>query len=302
VLSLIHVSTFLAVVDARGFRPAARRLALAASTVVAHVDQLEADLGAALLVRDRGQFALTAHGQQFEPLARALIDTAGRCHAIGTDATIRVAAATNVGVYLLQPKLASFAAANGIAIEPWIGCNAEAALRLRTGRADVAVMEWWDGHGDFEAATWRTEPLVVIAPPWHPWARRGAAISPADLLDETILGGETGTGTGRVLRRALGPLADRLTIRTGYGSTEAVKRAVRAGHGVSIVLAAAVTDEIGSDQLAAVRIGSVALEKEIACVTRKGLASGHPAKRFAGHLFDRTATTVIAKGIDPAAE
>jgi len=285
VINLNHANTFLAVVEERGFRAAARRLGLAASTVVEHIDQLEADLAASLLVRDRGNVALTDRGQLFEPLARALVDTAIRCRTIVSETTIRVAAASNAGVYLLQPKLASFAAESGIAVEPWIGSNPEVAARLQTGAADVAIMEWWDNHSGFKATAWRREPLVVIAPPHHPFARR-SSILPEDLLNETVLGGEAGTGTGRILRRALGAIADRLVVRTGYGSTEAIKRAVRAGHGISIVLAAAVEDEVASDLLATVGISSVTLEKEITFVAPRGLPPRHPASRFARHLFD----------------
>jgi hypothetical protein len=61
----------------------------------------------------------------------------------------------------------------------------------------------------------------------HEWARRGE-IDPEELTRQPLLGGESGTGTGGALRRTLGPLADGLKVQTGYGSTEGVKRAVRA--------------------------------------------------------------------------
>ncbi|MFX6027566.1 LysR family transcriptional regulator, partial [Acinetobacter baumannii] len=43
-LNLNQVRSFLVVLDAGGFRPAARQLGLAASTIVEHIDQLEHDL------------------------------------------------------------------------------------------------------------------------------------------------------------------------------------------------------------------------------------------------------------------
>jgi len=47
----------------------------------------------------------------------------------------------------------------------------------------------------------------------------------------------------------LGAIADRLDVVDGFGSTEAVKRAVRANYGISIVMAASVCDEVQSGSL-----------------------------------------------------
>src|SRR5690606_11570028 len=127
--------------------------------------------------------------------------------------------------------------------ELWIGGNPIVAERLNTRRADVGLMEWWDDRPGFQALVWRREPLVVIVGPHHPWTSR-RQIDADDLIGVRMLGGERGTGTGTLLRKALGSVADRIETVDGFGSTEAVKRAVRAGLGISLVLAAAVADEV----------------------------------------------------------
>jgi DNA-binding transcriptional LysR family regulator len=284
-LNLTHARTFLSVLEHRGIRRAARNLGLSSSTVVDHIDRLEIELGARLLVRERGKVEPTAQGAQLVPLARALVATAVRARELLSISTLRVAAASNVGVFLLPPPIASFAAASGVAVEPWIGSNPEVLRRLEEGMADVAAVEWWDGRAGFEATVWRRERLLVIVAPDHPWATRDS-VAPAELGDETILGGEIGSGTGTVLRQALGALADRLNVRSGYGSTEAVKRAVRAGHGISIVLAASVVDELQSGRLRAVELGGTALEKRISLVVPKGVPPTSMAMAFVRHVVD----------------
>jgi DNA-binding transcriptional LysR family regulator len=284
VLNLNHVQTLLKVVELGGFRAAARDLGVSASTVVEHVDQLEAEMAVRILVRDRGRMALTEQGRLFEPLALALMEIESQCHSLCSSRPLRVAAASNVGVYLLQPALASFAAAHDAAIEPWIGANPDVAERLECGRADVALMEWWDDRPSFAARAWRKEPMVLVAPTNHEWARRGE-IDPEELARETLLGGEHGTGTGGVLRRALGPRAESLKVRSGYGSTEGVKRAVRAGLGVSIVLSAAVREEIADGLLASVTIRGVRLEKEIMIVSRSWFSASPSIQTLIAHLM-----------------
>lgn len=278
-LNLIHARTFLTVIEEGGFRPAARRLGLSPSTAIEHIRQLEADLTAPLLVRLRGQVEPTAHGAVFVPLARALVTTAERAHELIVNAPLRVAASSNVGIYSLQPRLASFGSGHGVAIEPWIGPNPAVAERLSRGLADVAVMEWWDGRAGFDAKAWRQEPLKVIVASNHPWARL-ESVPASQLVGERILGGEPGSGTGTVLRKALGALADRLTTVDGFGSTEAVKRAVRAGYGISIVLASTIADEISEGSLVALNVEGATLEKEISVIVPNGLPTNSTTARF----------------------
>ena len=281
-LNLVHARTFLAVLSERGFRAAARGLKLSPSTVVEHIKQLEADLAAPLLVRRRGIVEATAHGAVFAPLARAMVETAERSRAIVAQATLRIVASSNIGTYLLQSMLAEFQAANPIPVDLWIGANPEVAERLKNGRADVALMEWWSDQPGFCEYVWRKEPLVIIVAPDHPWAARNG-VEAEELAGQILLGGEPGTGTNTILRKQLGAVAG--TAVGGLGNTEAVKRAVRAGRGISLVIAATVTDEIKAGQLVAVQLNGIELTKELKIISPAGMPEAAPASRFVGHVL-----------------
>jgi DNA-binding transcriptional LysR family regulator len=288
-LNLLHAKTFLTVVGERGFRAAARELQLSPSTIVEHINQLEADLAAPLVVRRRGAVEPTSQGAAFVPFARALLDTAERSRRLIANALLRIGASSNIGTYLLQTVLASFQAADPCAVDLWIGANPGVAERLTNGNADVAVMEWWDDRPGFSAQTWRKEPLVVIAAADHPWAKR-RMIEARELVGQALLGGEAGTGTNALLKAQLGPLAAKLTAIGGFGNTEAVKRAVRAGRGVSIVMAAAVADEVKAGQLVALRLKDVALVKEMKVIAPLGIPAAAPAARFVAHVLGKRAS------------
>lgn len=286
-LNLTHVRSFLAVLDGQGFRAAARELKLSPSTLVDHINQLEAELAAPLLVRKRGGFAPTAQGLAFLPLARALVATAERAFDVVSGCPLRIAAASNVGIYLLQSILASFKQTEEFPTELWIGRNPDVAERIAGGRADVGLMEWWDDRRGFLARTWRREPLVVIVGRSHPWASRASA-HVADLLGERMLGGEPGTGTGTLLRQVIGTNAERIETVNGFGSTEAVKRAVRAGLGVSLVLASSVADEVAAGHLVALPLADADLVKEIKLIVPAPLPATSAAARFAAHALGHT--------------
>ena len=275
-LNLTHARSFVAVIATRGVRAAARKLDLAPSTIVDHIRQLEEVLAAPLVVRRRGCTVPTDQGARLLPLARALVETAGRVRSLIQLPALRLAASSNVGTYLLQPHIAAFRQSAGIAVEQWIGANSDVVARLERGEADVAAMEWWDGRAGFTACTWRREPLVAIVGSGHRWARRGS-VPVAELQTEPLLGGESGTGTGYLLRRQLGPIAASLNIIDGFGSTEAVKRAVRAGFGASIVMEASVADEVATGQLVALGIEGVELDKEIKLIVPAALPPTAPA-------------------------
>ncbi|MDX2201250.1 MAG: LysR substrate-binding domain-containing protein [Hyphomicrobiaceae bacterium] len=275
-LNLAHVRSFLVVVDTRGIRAAAKTLELSPSTVVEHVKQLEEHLAAPLLLRENRAVKPTQYGMRFLPYARALVGTALRARELIHEPVLRVAAASNIGVYLLQPPITAFRRRIGIEVEMWIGPNPEVAERLERGEADVAAMEWWDNRAGFAATTWKLEPLVVIVSPDHRWARL-ETIPPKELLNETLLGGETGSGTGRVLKEQLGEVADRLRIRSGFGSTEAVKRAVQAGAGASIVMRSSVADEVDNGRLVARLIEGAPLVKDLKLVLPDQLPSDSPS-------------------------
>lgn len=283
--NLLHAKTFLTVIGEGGFRAAARELKVSPSTIIEHINQLEDDLAALLIVRRRGAVEATSHGAAFLPLARAMLETAERSRALIANAPLRIVASSNIGTYLLQPQLAAFQAVDFRPTDLWIGANAAVADRLATGNADVALMEWWDDRPGFCARTWRKEPLVVIVAPDHPFAKR-SNVEAAELAGQILLGGETGSGTMTLLRTKLGRLSQTLNAVGGFGSTEAVKRAVRAGRGVSIVMAATVADEVAAGLLVAVPLKAVDLAKELKIITPLSVPSSSPAGRFVARMMD----------------
>jgi DNA-binding transcriptional LysR family regulator len=273
-LNLRHVDAFVAVVEEGGFHEASRRLGIAQPTVSQQIRKLEEELGAVLVERSRARCVPTAKGALFLPHARLLLSIARRAQDRLSGRRVTIGASSNIGIYLLQPHLRRLRDRwPEIEVELRIGPNPEMAEKLETGEVDLAFMEWWDGRPGFESLPWRRERLLVVVAPDHPWAGR-EEISAEELSLHPLLGGERGTGTGMLLRRALGDAALALRSEGGLGSTEAVKRAVRAGLGVSIVFESAVADEIGSGSLRGLRIAGIDLAKELVVVLPQGLPAG----------------------------
>jgi len=197
------------------------------------------------------------------------------------DPILVVGAASNIGIYLLQPvvKTIGDAHADHYRIRQQLGPNAEIIDCLQTGAIDVAITEWWDHRPGFEATVWREEDLVVIVGPGHAWWQR-STVTLDELAGQTILGGEPTSGTGTLLRTTLGEAADLLPATVNLGTTAAVKEAVHAGLGVSLVLAGAAETDVHHDRLHALRVEGSTLRKPLWVTHRRGLTRQDPAALF----------------------
>jgi DNA-binding transcriptional LysR family regulator len=286
-MKLPALRAFLDLAETGSFRTTAHRLEMSVSAVSMQIRTLETDLGAPLLTRDRRGCRLTPAGREALPLARSLAGLAGRLKTLFRDSSLPVSASSNIGTYLLPPLCRRFQSDTRLCPVLTVDSNPASAERLRNGQADCAVLEWWADTPGFSSVVWRREPLVVIAPPDHPWTRRGRLVSD-DLLREPMLGGESGSGTGTVLRHALGERARRLRVSMQLGSTETVKQAVINGLGVSVVMAAAVSSEVADGRLWSATLADVALHKDLLAVCRQDTAPEHSARRFQDFLSKAT--------------
>jgi DNA-binding transcriptional LysR family regulator len=282
-LNLKQVKAFLAVVEAGGFRGAAAALGCAQPTVSQLLQKLEEGLGAALVLRSHAGCRPTPAGSFFLPFARALLNTEERARASVFGGPFTAGASSNIGIYLLPPHLPRLDRACGRQIEMRIGSNPDIAAKLEAAQIDVALLEWWDNRRGFVALEWRREPLVAIVPPDHVWARR-ESITLAELLAGEVLGGEAGSGTRTLLRQVCGTCAEALHGRA-LGSTEAVKQAVKAGLGVSLILAGTVVEEVSRGSLVALPVADVRLEKILYIVLPAEAPETAPARGFARALL-----------------
>jgi len=284
-LSLSQVFAFLGVVETGTFQGAANRLGLAPATISQNVKSLEEALGVTLIIRSRIRCEPTVHGMAFLKHAKSLIQIAERAELSVRDRPFLVGASGNVGVYLLQPFIRKFVGnyADKGSLDLTISTNPRLAESLESGEIDIAVMEWWDNRPGFTSRIWRTEPMVVITPPDHPWAKK-KTISKDALFETPLIGGEAGTGTATLLRQVFGPMGAELRVSYKLGSTEAVKAAVKAGLGVSLVMLSAVREELAAGSLRALQISETKLAKKIVVVMPDDTPPTAPSARFADIL------------------
>jgi len=284
-LNLSHVKTFVTVIDEGGFHEAARKLELSQPSVTQHIKKLETALKASLIVRSHASCTPTTNGSRFLPHARRLLEIATRAQDTVIRNDLAIGASNNIGTYLLQPHLKKFIDASGPDMSTSIKLdrNPQLVEQLTDGQIDIALMEWWDDRPGFNATIWHREHLKVIVSPDHLWARN-QTLSQDELFSTPMIGGEAGSGTATLLKKVFGADARRLKISMTLGSTEAVKHAVMANLGVSIVFEGSVHQEVKSGRLVALDVDDAELIKDLYAVVPSSLHSDSHAHAFESHL------------------
>ena len=228
-MNLEWLKTFVFVSQTKSFRTTARKLGISQPTVSLHIKHLETIFNSQLFIRHHNGSELTPAAYRLLPYAQNLLDLWEKAKISLDWQQLVIGASSNIGIYFLPSYIKNYQLKypSSCPIELKIADNLGIIQQLELGQIELALTEWWDGRSGFSSQLWRSEELVVITPPHHSWCNY-AAIDIESLFGVPILGGEQGTGTGTLLKQYLGDHIERLKINMQLGSTEAVKRAVRA--------------------------------------------------------------------------
>jgi len=144
------------------------------------------------------------------------------------------------------------------------------SLWVEEGRVELGVTGARPSARTLDAKALMSDELVIVVPAEHPWAER-KTVSLADVRAERSFVRERGSGSREALERALAAPGS-TSARAGSwrdGSTQAIKQAVRAGVGVSIISRRAVEDECRARQLAALPIRDLKVDRAFWLVTHR---------------------------------
>lgn len=286
-LNLVWLKSLITVIEQHSFQAAGHQLGLAQPTVTQHIQKLEEMLCVPLIKRGRSRCQPTEYALRLLPYAESMLRLQDRALQAVQGDSLRIGASSNIGIYLLQPFLQNYLSEQSLEqdkLDLMIDSNPTIAEKLENAEIDIALMEWWSPKAGFESQIWKTESLVLITSPDHPLARL-SSISKSMLSGLNLIGGEPGSGTGRLLKTYLQDFQQMPTITMQLGSTEAVKQAVRAGMGISLVFASAVVDEVRHGSLCAIPLEGETLKKSLQLVWRQD-PTIHPERPgFVEHLL-----------------
>jgi DNA-binding transcriptional LysR family regulator len=160
------------------------------------------------------------------------------------------------------------------------------AQAVLDGQVDLGVVGADPGNRVLEARALMPDELVVVVPPGHAWGKRSEATL-EELRAEPLIVREPGSGSRQALERALetsGRSLGDMQVVAEMGSTGAIKQAVKAGVGVSIVSARAVEDECRHGLLACVKLKDLSVNRHFYVVTHAGRSRSPLCRAFLDFL------------------
>lgn len=254
-MTLEQLRIFLAVAEREHVTRAAEALHLTQSAVSAAISALEARHGTKLFDRIGRGIRLTEAGRLFEPEARAVLARAAAAERVLDDlaglsrGALRIAASQTLATYWLPPLVVRFHARHpGIALD-LITANSEAVGReVAALSADLGFIEGGAVQEGLIDRAFGADELFFVVAPGHPWAK--APPGPAELAAGPWIMREEGSGTRARMDEALADMG--VTDPGGqleFPSNEAVRSAVIAGGGATLISHLAVAADLADGRL-----------------------------------------------------
>jgi DNA-binding transcriptional LysR family regulator len=267
-MTLRQLESFLAVAREGSFTLAAQRLHLSQPTLTEHIQELEREVGKRLFARRYRQVVLTEAGRVLEPYVGQVMTTLESATQAITEldglqhGSVLVGASTTPGIYVLPRIIGRFRATYpGITLSLQIANTRAIEERIRAAYLDIGVV---GGHllgaGGHCLTAGLTDELVLVVPPEHAWAKRGA-VAVKQLADQPLLMREEGSATRHLTERALREQDVRYRVAMELDHTEAIKQAVMGGLGVAFVSTHAVRREVAARHLVSVRVRGFTLRR-----------------------------------------
>ncbi len=271
--TLRQLEIFAAVARHESVSRAAAELALSQSATSTALGEFERQFDTQLFDRIGKALRLNELGRVLLPHAVQLIEHAAEIETLLARKTdfgpLQIGATLTVGNYLATLIAADFLRRHPSAqVKLSVHNSATIVDQLVHYELDLGLIEGQCRHPDLVAEPWVEDELVVFCAPGHPLAAGGRA-SLADLAAQDWILREAGSGTRETFDQALRHFGGSLNVRLELEHTEAIKRAVESGVGVSCISRLALHEAFRRGSLVAVETPELDLRRQFQFVTHK---------------------------------
>lgn len=193
-MELRHIRYFLVVAEELSFTRAAERLCIAQPPLSRQIQDLEAELGAKLLVRKSRGLQLTDEGVLFKQYGKQILGLVDKSMEeiremqSGIQGTLYLASVEGHGPKLLSEWIAGFREEfPNVQYSLWNGNSDDVMDRLMNGLCDLAIiMEPYNAEG-LNGISVYNEPWIAMIPPGHPLADDRTSIELQELAGYDLI-------------------------------------------------------------------------------------------------------------------
>ena len=304
-LTIRQLRVFCTVARLLSYTQAAEELGCRQPTTSAMVAELERATQLVLFEQRGKHLRLTDEGHELYAHAQQVVSSADEAwwameERRGSMATVsrplRIAADTTVGTYVLPHLLGAFHLQHpNMALQLHVANRASVRTSLMTGEVDLVIAGRPPEVEGLVAEPFLSNPLVVVASPEHILTGQ-SRITLARLSEEVFLQREEGSGTRAAVEEVFEIAGIPLKVGMVLGHVEAIKHAVAAGLGVSVLSALAVKREAQYGILAILNVEMFPIQRRwyIARLTERPLtANVHAFIKFLHEYRQQSGSSLI---------
>ncbi len=272
-----RLQVFHTVARLLSFTKAAESLHMTQPAVTFQVRQLEEYFNTRLFDRTHNRISLTEAGKRVYEYADQIFDLYAKMDNAVRDITgeisgvLIIGASTTIAEYMLPSLLGDFKKKYpDVNVQLRVSNSDGIVTMVENNDIDLGVVESAVLNKNLVVEECRKDRLVAIVPPQHALSGN-TKISLKELLEHDYIAREEGSGTREVIHEHLsdaGLKSADLHVAMELGSPEAIKGAVEAGMGVSIVSEVTIHKELQLGTLVALEL-SPSLERQFSFVHQK---------------------------------
>ena len=287
---LVDLSIFRHVVEAGSITQGAERAHLALAAVSTRIRNMEAELGASLLVRRRQGVTPTQAGRTLLQHARVILRQAERlredlgAYGGGLAGQIRVLSNTNALTEFLPEALSSFLSAH-----PHVSVDLEERLSdeivglIAEGVGDLGIVAATVDVSPLQTYPFRKDRFVLVVARNHPLAKR-TKLAYAQVLDHDFVGLDRASALQRFLAEKAARIGQPLRLRVQLRSFDAVCRLVECNVGIGIVPATTARRVSATMAIATVALSDAWAARELTICMRNLQELPPYARQLVAHL------------------
>ncbi|MFH1148117.1 MAG: selenium metabolism-associated LysR family transcriptional regulator [Pseudomonadota bacterium] len=268
---LRQLEVFCQVMELRSFSKAAESVFLTQPTVSGHIQALEQYLRTRLFDRLGKTIVPTKAGEILYTYAKQILKLRADAQRelelfLGrVKGELVIGASTIPGTYILPGFIGLFKKTNpDIYVHLVLSDTMGIVEKILTGTIEAGVIGAGLDNDKLSFRPFVRDEMLVIVPAGHRWAARDS-IEVEELKREPFILREPGSGTRMSSLGFLGRSgteAENLNVAAEIGSTEAIRQAIKAGLGISILSRRAVEDDLKAGILNGLRVKGIDLWRQ----------------------------------------
>ncbi|WP_428911856.1 LysR family transcriptional regulator [Niallia sp. Krafla_26] len=268
-MNIANLKMFCLVVDEGSISQAARLSFVSQPAATRQINQLENYYGTLLFDRTGGKLKITEAGKLLYPYARTIVNDFNRSkEAVQQEieknhGNLHVGATFTIGEYLLPSLLGKFKKQKpNIKLTLTIKNTPSILEDLMNDVIDLALVEGIIENKELIVEKFADDELILVSAPDHRWVEK---IDIEELVNERMIWREPTSGTRMIVENMLKEhkVLEKIDSYMEIGSTQAIKSAVEAGLGVSILPKLTVSRELEQGTLRKVSMNGINLTRNL---------------------------------------